>query len=147
MDAIILAGGLGTRLSSVVHDIPKCMAPVAGRPFLYYLLRYLSHYPIGKVILSVGHLREHIFSWIDSCRQQFPFPIVYAVEESPLGTGGAIKLAMQQVEADEAVIINGDGTDEDLLKEAEIPSPFQEGALQTLAEKVESLLHKVKAEI
>jgi D-glycero-alpha-D-manno-heptose 1-phosphate guanylyltransferase len=108
MDAIILAGGLGTRLSSVVHDIPKCMAPVAGRPFLYYLLRYLSHYPIGKVILSVGHLREHIFSWIDSCRQQFPFPIVYAVEESPLGTGGAIKLAMQQVEADEAVIINGD---------------------------------------
>ena len=108
MDAIILAGGLGTRLSSVVHDIPKCMAPVAGNPFLYYLLRYLSNYPINKVILSVGHLREHIFTWIDSCRGQFPFSIVYAIEESPLGTGGAIQLAMQQVQENEAVVINGD---------------------------------------
>ncbi len=108
MDAIILAGGLGTRLSSVVHDIPKCMAPVAGHPFLYYLLRYLSKYPIDKVILSVGHLRGHIFTWIDSCYRQFPFPIVYAVEEYPLGTGGAIQLAMKQVEDDEAVVINGD---------------------------------------
>ena len=108
MDAIILAGGLGTRLSSVVHDIPKCMAPVAGHPFLYYLLRYLSSYPIDKVILSVGHLREHIFTWVDSCREQFPFPIVYAIEENPLGTGGAIQLAMKQVDSPEAVIINGD---------------------------------------
>lgn len=108
MDAIILAGGLGTRLSSVVHDIPKCMAPVAGHPFLYYLLRYLSKYPITKVILSVGHLREHIFTWIDLHRDQFPFPIEYAIEESPLGTGGAIQLAMRQMQDDEAVIINGD---------------------------------------
>lgn len=108
MEAIILAGGLGTRLSSVVHDIPKCMAPVAGHPFLYYLLRYLSKYPITKVILSVGHLREHIFTWIDLHRDQFPFPIAYAIEQSPLGTGGAIQLAMKQVEDDEAVIINGD---------------------------------------
>lgn len=108
MDAIILAGGLGTRLSSVVHDIPKCMAPVAGEPFLCYLLRYLSKYPISKVILSVGHLREHIFAWIDSHREQFPFPIEYAIEETPLGTGGAIRLAMNQVQDDEVVVINGD---------------------------------------
>lgn len=108
MDAIILAGGLGTRLSSVVHDIPKCMAPVAGSPFLCYLLRYLSNYPINKVILSVGHLREHIFTWINSHREQFPFQIVYAIEENPLGTGGAIQLAMKQVQDNEAIIINGD---------------------------------------
>ena len=108
MDAIILAGGLGTRLSSVVHDIPKCMAPVAGHPFLYYLLRYLSKYPIGKVILSVGHLREHIFTWIDLHRNLFPFPIEFAIEDAPLGTGGAIQLAMNQVQEDEAVVINGD---------------------------------------
>lgn len=108
MDAIILAGGLGTRLSSVVHDIPKCMAPVAGRPFLYYLLRYLSNYPISKVILSVGHLREHILAWVDSCHKEFPFTIGFAIEETPLGTGGAIQLAMKQVESSEAIIINGD---------------------------------------
>jgi len=108
MDAIILAGVLGTRLSSVVHDIPKCMAPVAGEPFLCYLLRYLSKYPISKVILSVGHLREHIFAWIDSHRGQFPFSIEYAIEETPLGTGGAIRLAMNQVQDDEVVVINGD---------------------------------------
>lgn len=108
MDAIILAGGLGTRLSSVVHDTPKCMAPVAGEPFLCYLLRYLSKYPISKVILSVGHLREHIFAWIDSHRGQFPFFIEYAIEETPLGTGGAIRLAMNQVQDDEVVVINGD---------------------------------------
>ena len=56
-EVIILAGGLGTRLRSVIDDVPKCMAPVAGRPFLWYLLRYLSHFDVEKVILSVGYLR------------------------------------------------------------------------------------------
>ena len=54
MEVIILAGGLGTRLRSVVSEVPKCMAPVAGKPFLWYLLKYLARYKITKVILSVG---------------------------------------------------------------------------------------------
>ncbi|MBO7506102.1 MAG: nucleotidyltransferase family protein [Paludibacteraceae bacterium] len=107
MDAIILAGGLGTRLRSVVNEVPKCMAPVCGRPFLHYLLRYVSQFKeIDHVILSVGYLRECIFEWMKG--QDLPFDVSYAIEETPLGTGGGIKLALQQVRSDQAVILNGD---------------------------------------
>lgn len=108
MDAIILAGGLGTRLRSVISDIPKCMAPVAGKPFLSYLLDYLSKYKVERVILSVGHLREAIFSWVETNAAVYPFNIEYAVEEEPLGTGGGIRLAMQKVKSTQAAILNGD---------------------------------------
>ncbi len=109
MDAIVLAGGLGTRLRSVVSEVPKCMAPVCGKPFLYYLLSYLNKYKeINKVILSVGFLREHIFNWIDENRSQFNFEIDYAIEENPLGTGGGIKLALSKTQAENVLILNGD---------------------------------------
>jgi len=108
MEVIILAGGLGTRLRSVVSEVPKCMAPVAGKPFLWYLLRYLTRFDVSRVILSVGYLRKVIFRWIDEVRDEFPFEIDYAIEESPLGTGGGIRLAMQQVREDSAIILNGD---------------------------------------
>ena len=108
MEVIILAGGLGTRLRSVVKDVPKCMAPVAGKPFLWYLLRYLTRFDVNRVILSVGYLREVIFEWIDEVRDTFPFEFDYAVEEEPLGTGGGIKLALGKAESDNIVILNGD---------------------------------------
>lgn len=108
MEVIILAGGLGTRLRSVVSEVPKCMAPVSGKPFLWYLLKYLTRYDVNRVILSVGYLREVIFKWIDEVKGEFPFEFDYAVEEEPLGTGGGIKLAMSKVKGDEAVILNGD---------------------------------------
>ena len=66
IDVIILAGGLGTRLRSVVSELPKCMAPVCGKPFLSYLLDYLKQYEINKVILSVGYLRDSIIQFIDN---------------------------------------------------------------------------------
>lgn len=96
MEVIILAGGLGTRLRSVVSEVPKCMAPVAGRPFLCYLLKYLTRYNVTRVILSVGYLREVIYKWIDEVKDDFPFDFDYAVEEEPLGTGGGIKLALSK---------------------------------------------------
>jgi D-glycero-alpha-D-manno-heptose 1-phosphate guanylyltransferase len=120
MDVIILAGGLGTRLRSVVNEVPKCMASVAGKPFLYYLLEYLTKCNTGiecqahndayirKVILSVGYLREVIFEWIDENGNQFPFEFDFAVEEAPLGTGGAIKLALQKTVCNKVLILNGD---------------------------------------
>lgn len=109
MDVIILAGGLGTRLRSEVKDMPKCMAPVAGRPFLWYLLKYLANFRIvNRVILSVGYLSEVILDWASSIRNEFPFLLDYAFENVPLGTGGAIRLAMERVTEGEAVIINGD---------------------------------------
>lgn len=108
MDVIILAGGLGTRLRSVVKDVPKCMAPVGGKPFLWYLLHQISTYNVNHVVLSVGYLREVIFEWIDQTKDIWPFKIDYAIEEEPLGTGGGIRLALSKCSDDEVLILNGD---------------------------------------
>ena len=109
MEVIILAGGLGTRLRSEVKDVPKCMAPVAGRPFLWYLLTDLKKYKdVSRVILSVGYLREVIIEWITTVKVEFPFTFDYVIEEEPLGTGGGIRLAMEKVTEEEAIILNGD---------------------------------------
>ena len=108
MEVIILAGGLGTRLRSVVSEVPKCMAPVAGKPFLWYLLKYLTRYEVDRVILSVGYLREVIFKWIEEVKEEFPFEFDYAVEEEPLGTGGGIKMALDKVTDECAFVLNGD---------------------------------------
>ena len=109
MDVIILAGGLGTRLKSVVSDVPKCMAPVCGKPFLWYLLRYLQNYQVDKLILSVGYLRHVIMDWIDDNKGAFSFSSIdYAIEDEPLGTGGAIRLALSKTDETDVVVLNGD---------------------------------------
>ena len=107
-DVIILAGGLGTRLRSVVADLPKCMAPVNGKPFLAYLLEYLSQCPVRKVVLSVGYLHEIVMDWVEQHKDDYSFVIEYAIETSPLGTGGGIRLAMRQCEAETVCVMNGD---------------------------------------
>jgi len=105
-EAIILAGGLGTRLRSQVSDRPKPMALVAGMPFLAWLLRYLKGQGVRRAILSVGYKREVIADYFGSSWQGVE--IRYAVEEEPLGTGGGMKLAMQQAEEDRVLALNGD---------------------------------------
>jgi len=105
-EAIVLAGGFGTRLKSVVSDIPKPMAPVAGKPFLDYVLTYLQHHQIDHCILAVGHLREQIISYFGSSFNGIR--ISYSEEETPLGTGGGIKQACEYLNGDEAFVINGD---------------------------------------
>jgi len=106
MEAVILAGGLGTRLRSVVSEVPKCMAPVNGKPFLQYMLEWLSRFDVSHVVFSVGYLREVIFAFIDS--REWPFEISYAVEEEPLGTGGGIRLALTKCREDRVIVLNGD---------------------------------------
>lgn len=106
MEAIILAGGLGTRLRSVVSEVPKCMAPVDGKPFLQYLLEYLSRYDIKHVVLSVGYLKEVVIDFVSS--REWPFDISYAVEQEPLGTGGGIRLALRKCRGNRVFILNGD---------------------------------------
>lgn len=109
MEVIILAGGLGTRLRSEVKNVPKCMAPVADKPFLWYILEDLKKYPdVKRVILSVGYLRDVIFEWIPTVQDDYSFKIDYAIEEEPLGTGGGIRLSMEKVTDKEAIILNGD---------------------------------------
>lgn len=105
-EAIILAGGFGTRLQQVVNDVPKPMAPVNGRPFLEYLFEYLHHYGVEKVVLSVGYkagiIRDHFGDKFNS------ITVGYALEHEPLGTGGAIKLAMDICTTDHVLVLNGD---------------------------------------
>lgn len=107
MDAIILAGGLGTRLRKVVPDAPKPLAPVNGRPFLDMLLESFDRSPhIGKVVLAIGYLAEAIKErYADT---QYHFPVVFSYEESPLGTGGAVKKALHLLSGDDVIAINGD---------------------------------------
>jgi len=105
-EAIILAGGLGTRLRSVVQELPKSLAPINEKPFLEYLLDYLINQGITQFIFSVGykssHIEQHFGERYKNCS------IVYAVEEEPLGTGGGIKFAMEKVEGEHALVVNGD---------------------------------------
>ncbi|EGK02706.1 MULTISPECIES: nucleotidyltransferase family protein [Dysgonomonas] len=105
-ECIILAGGFGTRLQSVVSDVPKCMAEVAGKPFLQYLFDYAANEKFDHLILSLGYKSDIVINWLET--QNRPFEISYAVEEYPLGTGGAIKLAFGKVKGEEAFVINGD---------------------------------------
>lgn len=105
-ECIVLAGGLGTRLRSVVADKPKCMAPVGKHPFLYYLLQYLHKQGITHVILSLGYKSEQVIDWC--AKANLPLEISYAIEASPLGTGGAIMLASDHIRGDEFFITNGD---------------------------------------
>jgi len=104
--AIILAGGFGTRLQTVVSDLPKPMAPVNGEPFLNYQLNYLKHFGIKKVILSVGYLAEKIQTYYNSNFNGIG--IEYVVETHPLGTGGGIRLGLESCIDEYALILNGD---------------------------------------
>jgi len=106
MEAIILAGGLGTRLASRLHQVPKSMAPIAGRPFLEILLDNLIAGGCGHIILSVGHLRDVIVQRFGN--RYRGVRIDYAVEESPLGTGGAVRLALDQAHESSILVLNGD---------------------------------------
>ena len=105
-DVIILAGGLGTRLASVVNDVPKPMAPVAGKPFLDHILCALPLEHINSIILSVGHKSNKVIEYYEKFYKNIP--IIYSIEEEPLGTGGGIGLAMNHVTQDSALILNGD---------------------------------------
>jgi D-glycero-alpha-D-manno-heptose 1-phosphate guanylyltransferase len=104
--AIILAGGLGTRLRSVVSELPKCMAPVAGKPFLHYVIAHLKSEGIADFIVSVGYKSESIIEYIAGNYGTGAFQ--FSVEKEPLGTGGAIQLAIERSTEQNILVCNGD---------------------------------------
>ncbi|MBR72849.1 MAG: dehydrogenase [Rhodospirillaceae bacterium] len=106
MEAVILAGGQGTRLRSLVSNVPKPMAPINGVPFLQILLDILNKNLFSHVVISVGYLSQSIINHFGY--QHRDLRISYSMEESPLGTGGAIKLALDRCESNEIFILNGD---------------------------------------
>ena len=105
-EAIVLAGGFGTRLRGIVDDVPKPLAPVAGRPFLAWLLDRLATGGMRRCILATGYLSDVIEQRIGARWQGME--IAYSVEPEPLGTGGAIRLAATRLQGDAAHVLNGD---------------------------------------
>ena len=106
MEAIVLAGGLGTRLRGVVDDVPKPMAPVQGRPFLAFVLDQLVAAGFKAVIFAAGYRHEAIRSYFGVDYRGLV--LRYSVEREPLGTGGAIRLACGQADGRDVVVLNGD---------------------------------------
>jgi D-glycero-alpha-D-manno-heptose 1-phosphate guanylyltransferase len=106
MEAIFLAGGLGTRLAARLNGVPKPMAPVAGRPFLEILLNQLKRAGCTRAVLSVGHLHavieDHFGASFHGMR------VEYAIEHAPLGTGGAIRAALGEASEKSVLVLNGD---------------------------------------
>ncbi len=105
-EAIVLAGGLGTRLRSAVPDLPKCMAPVNGKPFIGYVMAHLQKQGITHIIFSLGYLHDAFEGYLQENLPVNSYTIV--VEKEPLGTGGAIAFAMQSARTNRQVVVNGD---------------------------------------
>ncbi len=104
--AAILAGGLGTRLQSVVADRPKVLAPVAGRPYLAYLLDQLAVVGVREVVLLTGHLAEQVK---DAFGDTYGgMRLRYCVEPSPLGTAGSLRHALALFRTPRVLLLNGD---------------------------------------
>lgn len=106
MEAIILAGGYGTRLAHIVADVPKPMAPVAGKPFLEYIVEGLIAQKIERIILAVGYKKESITDYFGD--RYRGVPLEYSTEDSPLLTGGAMKKALNYCSGNDVFIVNGD---------------------------------------
>jgi D-glycero-alpha-D-manno-heptose 1-phosphate guanylyltransferase len=111
---VILAGGKGTRLRSIVSDRPKVMAEISGRPFLAYLLDQLQAAGFRKIILSTGYMAEKVEDYFGD--SYGPLKLVYSKEQPPLGTGGALKLALPNL-SQMVLVMNGDSyIDADLFE-------------------------------
>lgn len=104
--AVILAGGFGTRLQRVVNNVPKPMAPVCNQPFLNYQLRFLKHFGLKRVVLSVGHLHQTITGYYGKNFEGLELD--YVIENEPLGTGGGIRLALEMCSDHAVLALNGD---------------------------------------
>jgi D-glycero-alpha-D-manno-heptose 1-phosphate guanylyltransferase len=106
MEAIIVAGGLGTRLRDEIADLPKCMAPIGIRPFLFYVINQLRMQGVTRFIFSLGYKHEYIETYLTSQFSRLEYECV--IEEEPLGTGGAIRLALQKATQENVIVANGD---------------------------------------
>ena len=106
MKAVVLAGGLGTRLGHITANMPKPMAPVGGIPFLEYVLDHLVRGGVDEIVLAVSYKWEQIQDYFGQTYKDVA--LEYSVEDVPLGTGGAIRQAVERVAGEDIVIVNGD---------------------------------------
>ena len=132
---VILAGGKGERLRKVISDIPKPMAPVAGKPFLEYLILQLKKYNIRDVVISIGYKGDAIKSYFGN-GEKWDMNISYSQEVEPLGTGGALKKAINMVDDEQFIVMNGDSyLDIDLTKLIDFHTERHAGTTLSLAHR------------
>src|SRR5580692_11258752 len=105
-DVVVLCGGFGLRLRGLVGETPKPMAAIRGRPFMELLLKQLRRHGFSRIILSVGYKHEVIREYFGD--GAFGLELVYSIEMSPLGTGGALRQALDDIKTDDFVVLNGD---------------------------------------
>ena len=126
IDVAILAGGLGTRISHVLKDTPKILAPVGGRPFLDVLLEWLTGFGVKRVLLGLGHLAGAVIGHLEESSRH-DIEVVAVVEPEPLGTAGAVRFLRPHIKSDPVLVINGDSfVDADLC--AFVSTHAQSGA-------------------
>ncbi len=106
-EAVILAGGEGTRLKSVTGNLPKPMVSIGGKPFLYKLMQRLEEQGCSKIILSLCYQAEYVIQRVN-IDKPVSIKVEFVVEKKPLGTGGAIKLAAKEISSDKFLVLNGD---------------------------------------
>ncbi len=115
IQAIILIGGLGTRLAGLFPDRPKALAPVGDRAFLDRQLEWLAACGVSSAHLAAGHLAGCLADWLAAAHP--PIPATISVEPAPLGTGGGLRFAAQHIHADPFLVVNGDS----LLPRLDLP--------------------------
>ena len=109
LDVLVIAGGLGTRISAVLGDTPKLLAPVSGRPYLAYLLDWLRRFGAKRVVLGLGHKAQAVVDFLKHDPSSHDdLTIVPLIEPQPLGTAGAVRFARQSLQSDPVLIMNGD---------------------------------------
>jgi mannose-1-phosphate guanylyltransferase len=106
IDVAVLAGGLGTRIRPVLGDIPKLLAPVAGRPFADHMFAWLGRFGARRVVLCLGHRAERVVGHLAAAPP--PFDVAVSIEPEPLGTAGALRLARPKLATDPVLVLNGD---------------------------------------
>ena len=131
MKAIILAGGRGKRLRPITDKIPKPLIPINNKPLIERTIKYLKKYGITEIIISSGYKSNLIEKFLKK-KKNFGCEIIFSIEKTPLGTGGAIKKALRFVDEESFVVLNGDiVTNIDLKKILKKPNTIAANELKT----------------
>lgn len=107
-DVVILAGGLGTRLRPVLPNQQKVLAPVAGEPFITRLFSLLARHGARRCVLALGHRAEDVLPLLEPWSQRYGMEFIPSIENSPLGTGGALRQALAHCHGTNVLALNGD---------------------------------------
>jgi len=133
IDVLILCGGFGTRLKTLVPDMPKALARVAGKPFIELLIKRTAKYGLKRFILCTGYKSNQIRDYFEKNKDKFSgLEIIFSEEKTPLGTGGAINNARELITTDPFMVLNGDTLSSIDLGEL-IDFHFQKNPLLTIA--------------